>query len=93
MHNSYQNLVRTLASILFKEIIMLAAVGYVSDIKSKKRLIKSKMPGPKLSIPRLGLQYVLIAHCIIITDQLINLVAYKEQQAQNTQMKYWGLML
>ena len=76
-----------LALMLFKEIIMLAAVGYVSDIKSKKRLNQSKMPGPKPSIPRLGLQYVLITYSTIITDQLINLVAYKEQQAQNTQMK------
>ena len=87
MHNSYQNLVRTLASMLFKEIIMRAAVGFVLDIKSKKRLIQSKMPGPKPSIPRLGLQYVLITYSTIISDQLINLVVYKEQQAQSTQMK------
>ena len=45
------------------------------------------MPGPSASIPRLGLQYVLIIYSTIITDQLINLVVYKEQQALNTQMK------
>ena len=72
---------------LFKEIIMLAVVGFVLDIKSKKRLFQSKMPGPKNSIPLPGLQYVLITYSTIIMDQLINLVVYKEQQAQNTQMK------
>jgi len=68
-------------------MIMLAVVGFVLDIKSKKRLIQSRMPGPSASIPRLGLQYVLIIYSTIITDQLINLVVYKEQQALNTQMK------
>ena len=44
-------------------------------------------PGQLQDIPKLQLQYVLIIPSTIIMDQLIKLVPYREQQAQNTLYK------
>ena len=44
-------------------------------------------PGHQRDIPKLGLHFVLMRPFTIISDQLLKLVTYKEQQAQNTLSK------